>query len=125
MVIDSGASANALPREVPPDNPLLPSMFTRADKTAAKSRMVMDGENILMHGFMDGYESDTHGEVGDVHRPLCAVSKLVKSGHVVWFDAEENKESGCATKSFERDGIYALPTSVKQCEKESCIPWQA
>jgi hypothetical protein len=56
----------------------------------------------------------------DVRRPLAAVSQVVKAGHRVVFDSEENGGSyientgtGKRHKVYERGGIYVLPAWVE------------
>ena len=62
----------------------------------------------------------TTWEVGDISRPLSAVSRMTKSGHRVWFDSEERGGSGCYSyatgktmKLYERDGIFVLPAWIR------------
>ena len=74
----------------------------------------------LFCGFMDGSEALTHWEVGDISRPLSAVSKMIKRGHRVWFDSEDRGGSGCYSydtgrtmKLFEKDGVFVLPAWIR------------
>ena len=74
----------------------------------------------LFCGFMDGSEALTHWEVGDVSRPLSAVSKMIHKGHRVWFDTEDRGGSGCYSydtgrtmQIFEKDGVFVLPAWIR------------
>ena len=129
IVVDSGASTSALPREVAKDYPLKPRTSTRIYTTACKKDVTMDGEKTLTCGFMNGEDMETHWEVGDIHRPLSSVSRMVKNGHCVWFDTEENGGSyiynhgtGETMKIYEREGIYVLSAWIKDARSEGGSP---
>ena len=109
-----------LPRGVAAHHPMRPNTSAKTYTTASKTVIARDGEKDLVCGFMTGKDLKTTWEVGDIHRPLSSVSRMVKQGHAVWFDTEENGGSGVynyATgekmKIFEKDGIYVLPAWIK------------
>ena len=69
---------------------------------------------------MNGNEMTTKWEVGDIHRPLSSVSRMVGAGNRVYFDTEVNGgcgvynyKTGQTMKIFERDSIYVLPAWIE------------
>lgn len=109
-----------LPRDVAKEHPLTQGTHPKVYKTASKDVIKKDGEKELVCGFMNGSELKTKWEVGDIHRPLSSVSRMVKNGNCVWFDSEENGGSGAynyqtgqTMKIFEKDEIYVLPAWIK------------
>ena len=93
---------------------------TRSYTSASKQEVQVEGEKELVRGFMNGTELRTKWEVGDINRPLSAVSKMVRGGHRVWFDTEDNGGSGVYSyatgetmRIFEREGIYVLPAWIR------------
>ena len=112
-----------LPRHVARDRPLKTGSLPRVYKTASKHEVHTDGEKELVCGFMNGEDMRTKWEVGDVHRPLSSVRKIVESGSCVWFDTEANGGSGIynyrageTIRIFEKDGIYVLPAWIKKAD---------
>ena len=66
-----------------------------ARATALKAEVGSDvGGEMLVCGFANGREMTARWEVGDTHRPLRAVSRMVACGNCVRFDGEENGGSG-------------------------------
>ena len=70
--------------------------------------------------FQNGDEKKTTWEVGPIHRALASVSTMVKTGHAIWFDSEENGcsgiydyRSGAIKKIYERSGVYVLPAWIR------------
>ena len=120
IVIDSGASTSILPRDVARYHRMKPSTSNCTYTSASKHEVKPEGEKELVCGFMDGSESLSHWEVGDVSRPLSAVSKIIHRGHRVWFDTEDRGGSGCYSyetgrtlKFFEKDGVFVLPAWIR------------
>ena len=119
IIVDSGASTSMLPKDVAKDHPMRPGS-NHSYTTASKQEVRVEGEKELVCGFMNGTELKTHWEVGDISRPLSAVSKMIRTGHRVWFDSEDRGGSGCYSyntgktmKLFEKDGIFVLPAWIK------------
>jgi hypothetical protein len=122
IVVDSGASTSMLPKDVAVEHPMKPGL-PKTYKTASKHTVVEFGERDLLCGFMNGEEVKTHWEVGNINRPLCSVRRMVETGSVVWFDAEENGGSGVynyttgvSARIWEKDGIYILPAWIRPAE---------
>lgn len=128
IVVDSGASTSMLPRTVAQDHAIKPSLQSKVYKTASKNEVRCDGDKDLVCGFMTGSELKTSWEVGDIHRPLSSVNKMVKAGNCVYFDTEQNGgcyvynyKTGETMKIYEKDGIYVLPAWIKKPD----FQWQA
>ena len=115
---------------LPPQYPLKPGAVPKVYKTASKNEVRKDGEKEFVCGFMNGKELKTSWEVGDIHRPLCSVSRMVKQGNCVWFDSESNGgcgvcnyKTGETIKIFERDEVYVMPAWIRSPEQS--FPRQA
>ena len=120
ITIDSGASTSMLPRDVATGHAIDTSGPPKSYKTAGKTTVYKDGDKALVCGFQNGTELQTKWEVGDIHRPLSSVSKMVRAGNTVCFDTEarggswiRNNATGNTLKVFERDGIYVLPAWIR------------
>ena len=132
IIVDSGASTSMLPRSVAPGHPLKPGASPKVYKTASKDEVRKDGEKELVCGFMNGKDMTTTWEVGDIHRPLSSVSRMVRNGNCVWFDTDANGGSGIynyktgqSMKIFQKDGIYVLPAWIKPTGNPSGFGRQA
>ena len=109
-----------LPRDVAVNHRLDTSGPPKSYKTAGKTTVYKDGDKALVCGFQNGSELATKWEVGDIHKPLSSVSKMVRAGNTVTFDTESrggswirNNATGNVLKVFERDGIYVLPAWIR------------
>ena len=118
-IVDAGASTRMLPQGIAKGYQLEAGSGSKYT-TASNNEVVSQGKKSVVCRFQNGEEGLTTWEVGRIHRPLAAVSKMVKTGHAVWFDSEENGGSGIYSyktgktkKIYERNGVYVLPAWVK------------
>ena len=115
IVVDSGASVCMLPRDIAKDHVMVPGKAA-SYTTAGKGTVQKEGEKTLTLGLQDGTRMQSQWEVGNIHRPLCAVSRLTSTGHKVVFDKDvsyiENKSTGRKHHIFQRGGVYVLPAWV-------------
>ena len=128
MVVDPGASTSMLPRTFAQDHPLKPSSQPKVYRTASKNEVRKEDDKDLVCGFMTGSDMKASWEVGDIHRPLSSVNRMVKAGTCVWFDTQQNGgchvynyKTGETVKIFEKDGINVLPAWTKKPD----FQWQA
>jgi hypothetical protein len=122
VVIDSGASACALPLGWCNHYPTRP--LGTGERTTYRTA---NGGIVTATGRKSIYGETTAGEhVGfsfvemDVHRPLASVSQMVKKGNMVVFGHPKkgsyvhNKATGLEHPLEERNGIYILPVWVTE-----------
>ena len=109
-----------LPLAVANDYPLLERGGAKVYRTASKHSVHKAGERDLVLGFQPGNEMATSWEVGDIAQPLSAVSKMVRAGNRVVFDAPEhggshvyNHRTQDIMALHEKEGVYVLPAWIK------------
>ena len=125
IIVDSGASTCILPKSIAKDHPVYPRTTDRTYTAATKEEVCPDGMRYLTVGVaVDGADYKSEWEVADVHRPLYAVSKLLKKRKRVIFDSEEDGGSWIFDKTddrwmklYEADGVYVLPVLIKPNEE--------
>ena len=120
IIVDSGASTSMLPRAVAASHPLKTGIEPKTYTTASQHVVKRDGEKDIVCGFMNGKDMRTTWEVGDIHRPLASVSRMVNQGHTVWFAPESSggswaydHKTGEYIRIYERDGVYVMPAWIR------------
>ena len=98
LLIDSGASVCALPRNLAKHHPLVQSTGIAEYRAANGAAVKNEGDKIVTSTLNNGTRQTMRFTVMDVHRPIASVSRIVRSGHRVVFDDGysyiQNKKTG-------------------------------
>ena len=116
ILVDSGASVSALPRDAAPSYPIVATKSLPQYRAANGTLVYNEGDRIVTSRLSNGTRQNMRFTVMDVQRPIASVSRIVHAGHKVVFDVGgsyiENTTTGTQVRVFERDGVYVLPARV-------------
>ena len=113
--MDSGASESVMPKEMCEQIPITESEGSRngVRYTVATGHTVPnEGERRMRGCANDRAARDITMQVADVHKPLCAMSKVCKAGHRIILDDDgsyiQHKRTGEKTELKQKNGVYVL-----------------
>ena len=126
ILVDSGASVSAIPRDAASNYPIVATKSLPQYRAANGTLVYNEGDRVVTSRLSDGTRQNMRFTVMDVQRPIASVSRIVHAGHKVVFDAGgsyiENTTTGTQLRVFERDGVYVLPARVE--EPQTLLPWE-
>ena len=124
VTVDSGASETVAPLKMAEHIPIRdsPASLRGASYEVANGAVIRNlGERRCILQNMGGTEKLLSFQVCDVHKPLLAVSQLVKTGHAVVFHPEwsyiENLATGEKMTLEQREGLYELKAWVRAADE--------
>ena len=113
--VDSGAAENVMPKEMVPDEPLVPSEGSKNGTryiAAGGQELKNYGEKNIKFKTADDTVGSMTFQATDVRKPLAAVSKIVSKGNLVVFGANgsyiKNIKTGKCIDLVEENGTYHI-----------------
>ena len=120
IIVDSGASASAIPSSSIPNIDIEPSPGNRVYTSASGHAVHERGIQNLTCNFQNGDKESLKFKVmnPDVPRGMVSVSECVRAGNRVVFDSTYsyifNTKSGTYKRIYEKGGVFVLPMWVER-----------
>jgi len=125
LTMDSGASDSVMPKGKCSQIPITESPGSRSEVryTVATGHTVPnEGERQMRGCTNDWHMRNITMQVADVHKPLCAMSKVCKAGHRIVLDDDgsyiQHKVTGETTTLQQKNGVYVLEFWVAPSSKQ-------
>ena len=121
LAVNSGATESVAPESLPASVPTVEGPASKRGvmyEVASGHQIPNEGENCFCALTEEGAEKKMTSQVVDVSQGLVSVSKAMKAGNRIVFDAEgsyiESKRNGDKTWMREKNGMFMLKFWVKR-----------